>query len=277
MVSADLIMLAAEKCGENEHLFNSKGCGFPAPGLHTFLFKPLFTVGGVEFNKPMLLAVVCMLLIVAFFWAAFARPKVRKPGKTQLLGEIGLDFIRRGVAREMIGKEGDKYVPYLVSLFFFVWMMNIMAIIPLAQLPVSSLIAFPAGLAITVWLTYMFLTFKRQGFGAGMRNLCVPPGVPKPIYVILTPVEFVSNVFFRPFTLAVRLFGNMFAGHLMIVMFSVATWYLLSPSIGALFATGSFLMTILMTAFELAIQALQAYIFVMLAASYIGQALSEEH
>ncbi|OIV36843.1 ATP synthase F0 subunit A [Mangrovactinospora gilvigrisea] len=267
--------LAAQSC-ENAHYGNSSGCSFPAPSLWTFIFKPWAHVG-MDLNKPMLLSVICMVLIVVFFWGAFAKPKVRKPGKLQLIGEMGLDFVRRGVARDMIGKEGDRYVPYLVSLFFFVWLMNLMAIIPFAQFPVTSVIAFPAGLALTVWVTYMVLTFKRNGFVGGIKNLCVPPDVPLPIYFILTPVEFISNIFFRPFTLAVRLFGNMFAGHLMIVMFSAASWYLLSPSIGALYSGASFVMTIVLTAFELAIQALQAYIFVMLTASYIGQALSEEH
>jgi F-type H+-transporting ATPase subunit a len=280
VVSADLIMLAAsvaEKCADpHSAQAGDPGCEFPAPSLYTFLFEPMFKIGGVEFTKPALLALICMLLVVAFFWAAFNKARVRKPGKMQLIGELGLDFIRNNIAREMIGKEGDKYVPYLTSLFFFVWTMNLMAIIPLAQFPVAAVIAYPAGLALSVWVTYMTLTFKRHGFIGGLKNLCVPPDVPLPIYFILVPVEFVSNVIFRPFTLAVRLFGNMFAGHLMIVMFSAASWYLLT-GLNTFVAGASFVMTVVLTGFEFAIQALQAYIFTMLAASYIGQAISDEH
>ncbi len=111
------------------HLFD--GCGFPAPGLHSFLFKPLFgdADSNLYFNKTMLLALLGSIIIVGFFWAAFAKPKI-VPGKLQLVAEAGYDFVRRGVVFETIGKkEGEKYVPLVVSLFFFVWMMNLWSII----------------------------------------------------------------------------------------------------------------------------------------------------
>ena len=165
----------------------------------------------------------------------------------------------------------------MVSLFFFVWVMNVMSIIPFAQFPVTSKIAFPAALAGLVWVTYMTLTFRKHGFVGGLKNLCWPSGIPGWVMFILVPIEFFSNIFVRPFTLAVRLFANMFAGHLLVVMFSVATWYLLTPSLGALYAGASFVVTIGLTAFELLIQFLQAYIFVMLASTYISGALEEAH
>ncbi|MFC6595884.1 F0F1 ATP synthase subunit A [Kitasatospora paranensis] len=254
----------------------NSGCGFPAPGLNEFDFKPIFTVGGVDFTKPMLLSMICALLVVGFFWAAFAKPKLL-PGKLQLVGEIGYDFVKRSIVLETIGKKGEKYVPMLVSMFFFVWIMNIMSIIPFAQFPVMSRIAFPVGLAAVVWITYMGLTFKKHGFVGGMKNLCWPSGIPGWVMFILVPIEFFSNIFVRPFTLAVRAFANMFAGHLLIVVFSVASWYLLSPSIGALYGSVSFVVAVALTGFELLVQFLQAYIFVMLASSYIAGALEEAH
>jgi F-type H+-transporting ATPase subunit a len=254
----------------------NSGCGFPAPGLNEFDFKPIFTVGGVDFTKPMLLSMICALLVVGFFWAAFAKPKLL-PGKLQLVGEIGYDFVKRSIVLETIGKKGEKYVPMLVSMFFFVWIMNIMSIIPFAQFPVMSRIAFPVGLAAVVWVTYMGLTFKKHGFVGGMKNLCWPSGIPGWVMFILVPIEFFSNIFVRPFTLAVRAFANMFAGHLLIVVFSVASWYLLSPSIGALYGSVSFVVAVALTGFELLVQFLQAYIFVMLASSYIAGALEEAH
>ncbi|MGF1428473.1 F0F1 ATP synthase subunit A [Kitasatospora sp. LaBMicrA B282] len=256
------------------HLFS--GCGFPAPGLGEFQFHPLFTVGGVGFNKPMLLSLVCAVLVIGFFWAAFAKPKVL-PGKLQLVGEVGYDFVKRAIVFENIGKKGEKYVPMMVSLFFFVWLMNIMSVIPFAQYPATATIGFPAGLALVCWVTYMSLTFKKHGFVGGLKNLCWPSGVPGWVMFILVPIEFFSNIFVRPFTLAVRAFANMFAGHLLIVMFSIASWYLLSPTIGALYGTTSFVVTLGLTAFELLVQFLQAYIFVTLASSYIAGALEEAH
>ncbi|RDG37555.1 F0F1 ATP synthase subunit A [Streptomyces corynorhini] len=256
------------------HLF--KGCGFEGPSVWSFIFEPIATVGPVEINKPMLLAVIGSILIMGFFWLAFAKPKV-VPGKTQMVAEVLYDFVRRGIGREVIGKKAEPFIPLLVSLFFFVWMLNLWALIPLAQFPVSSVIAFPAGLAIVVWVTYMTVTFKTNGFVGGIRNLCVPAGLPKPIYFILTPIEFVSNIFVRPFTLAVRLFANMFAGHVLILIFTTATWYMLGTLLGTVYATASFALTLVLTVFEMFIQALQAYVFTVLTATYLSQALEEAH
>lgn len=256
------------------HLF--KDCGFDAPGVHSFFFKPLFSIGGFEFNKPMLLAFVGTALILAFFWVAFSKPKV-VPGKLQMVAEVLYDFVRKGIAREVMGKKGEPFVPLLVSLFFFVWMLNLWALIPLAQFPVSSVIAYPIALALIVWATYMTVTFRTNGFVGGIRNLCVPGGLPKPIYVILTPIELVSNVLVRPFTLAVRLFANMFAGHILILIFTIATWYMLGTVLGTVYASASFVMTLVITVFEMFIQALQAYVFTVLTATYLSQALEEPH
>lgn len=252
------------------------GCGFPAPGLNSFSFKSIFSIGSFHFTKPMLLAVICVVLLVAFFWAAFHKPKL-VPGKVQLLGEIGYDFISRGIARDVIGKKGDKYVPFLTSIFFFVWIMNVMSIIPFAQFPVASRIAYPAALALLVWITYMYLTFKTHGFKSGIKNLVWIDNLPKPIIPLIVGIEFVTKVFLQPFTLAVRLWANMFAGHMLIIMFSIATWYMLTPSVFALFSAGSFALTIALTAFEILIQFLQAYIFTLLASLYISGALEEGH
>ncbi|PHQ49717.1 ATP synthase F0 subunit A [Streptomyces cinnamoneus] len=256
------------------HIFD--GCGFPAPGLHSFLFEPIFSIGGYDFNKPMLLAVLTTVIVIGFFWAAFGKAKV-VPGKLQMVGEAGYDFVRRGIVYEALGKkQGEKYVPFMVSLFFFVWIMNLWSIIPVAQFPVTSIIAFPAALALIVYVMWMTLTFKKHGFVGGLKNITgydKSLGGVLPLAVVL---EFFSNVLIRPFTHAVRLFANMFAGHLLILMFTVASWYLLN-GIGIAYAGVSFVMTIVMTGFELFIQAVQAYVFVLLATNYIQGALAEHH
>ncbi|MGY6025920.1 F0F1 ATP synthase subunit A [Streptomyces spinosirectus] len=251
-------------------------CAFPAPGLHSFNFKPIFSVGGFDFTKPMLLTIICMLVVIGFFAAAFRKPKL-VPGKLQLVGEIGYNFVARSIALEVIGKKGSKYVPFLTSIFFFVWIMNVMSIIPLAQFPATSRFAYPVGLAALVYVTYMFLTFKTHGFKGGVKNLVWLDGLPKPLIPLIVLLEFFSNVILRPFTLAVRLWANMFAGHMLIVMFSVATWYLLTPSIMSAVAGGSFLLALAMTTLEVLIQFLQAYIFTLLASIYIQGALEEGH
>ncbi len=252
------------------------GCGFPAPGLHSFLFKPMFAVGGYEFNKPMLLALISTVLVVGFFWAAFSKPKL-VPGKLQMIGEAGYDFVRRGIVYETLGKrDGEKYVPLMVSLFFFIWIMNIWSVIPLMQFPVSSVIAFPAALAIIVYVLWMSLTFRTHGFVGGLKNVTGYDKSLGGVLPLVMVIEFFSNVLVRPFTHMVRLFANMFAGHLLLVMFTVASWYLLNswmiPAAGV-----SFVMTIVMIAFELFVQLVQAYVFVLLACTYIQGALAKHH
>lgn len=272
-MSADPTQLAFEwDC----RILSDNGCGFPAPGLNSFLFKPLFTVGGFEFNKVMLLALITTLIVTVFFSAAFGKAKV-VPGKLQMVGEAGYDFVRRGIVYETLGKrEGEKYVPLMVSLFFFIWIMNVWSVIPLAQFPVSSIIAFPAVLAAIVYITWLSLTFRKHGFVGGFKNLT---GYDKSLGAVLplvVVIEFFSNVLVRPFTHAVRLFANMFAGHLLLAMFTVASWYLLNsymiPAAGV-----SFVMTVIMILFELFVQAVQAYVFVLLACSYVQGALAEHH
>ncbi|WP_406386731.1 F0F1 ATP synthase subunit A [Streptomyces sp. NBC_01618] len=258
------------------HIFS--GCGFPGPGLHSFLFEPIFgdANSNVYFNKTMLLALLGTVIIVGFFWAAFRKPKV-VPGKLQMVAEAGYDFVRRGIVYETLGKrEGEKYVPLMVSIFFFVWMMNLWSIIPLAQFPVTSIIAYPAGLALIVYVLWMSITFKRHGFVGGFKNLTGYDKSLGPVLPLVMVIEFFSNVLVRPFTHAVRLFANMFAGHTLLLLFTIASWYLLN-GIGIAYAGVSFVMVIVMTAFELFIQAVQAYVFVLLACAFIQGAVAEHH
>ncbi|MBH5337018.1 F0F1 ATP synthase subunit A [Streptomyces pactum] len=269
-VSSDQTLAFETDC----HIFD--GCGFPAPGLHSFTFEPMFSIGGFDFNKPMLLALVGTVVIVGFFWAAFGKAKV-VPGKLQMVGEAGYDFIRRGIVYESLGKkEGEKYVPLMVSLFFFVWILNLWSVIPVAQFPATSIIAFPVALAAIVYILWLSLTFKRHGFVGGLKNVSGYDKSLGPVLPLVMLLELFSNLLIRPFTHAVRLFANMFAGHVLLLIFTIASWYLLN-GIGIAYAGISFVMVILLTAFELFIQALQAYVFVLLACSYIQGALAEHH
>ncbi|MFJ9678893.1 F0F1 ATP synthase subunit A [Streptomyces sp. NPDC101194] len=258
------------------HIFS--GCGFPGPGLHSFLFEPIFgdADSNIYFNKTMLLALLGTVIIVGFFWAAFRKPKV-VPGKLQMVAEAGYDFVRRGIVYETLGKrEGEKYVPLMVSIFFFVWMMNLWSIIPLAQFPVTSIIAYPAALALIVYVLWMSVTFKRHGFVGGLKNLTGYDKSLGAVLPLIMVIEFFSNVLVRPFTHAVRLFANMFAGHTLLLLFTIASWYLLN-GIGIAYAGVSFVMVLVMTAFELFIQAVQAYVFVLLACTFVQGAVAEHH
>jgi F-type H+-transporting ATPase subunit a len=265
--------------GPDCHLMS--GCGFPAPGAEIFLFEDIFTLqlASLEFgfSKVTVLLLLGVVAVVGFFSYAFRKPKL-VPRGAQNLGEVGYVFVRDGIAKETIGHGGEKFVPFLFSFFFFVWVLNFFGILPGAQLPATSIFAIPVAFALIVYFTWVPLGMIKQGPIKFFTNMMFPPGVPKPMYILLAPIELISNILVRPFTHAVRLFANMFAGHLLLATFSIAAFYLISASvIGILGSVASFVVTVALTGFEAFIQALQAYIFTLLAAVYIGSALHAEH
>jgi len=269
-VSDVAVSMPAEGC----HIFS--GCGYPAPSITDFYFRPIFTIGSFQFTKPMLLAIVSGAIVVTFFFVAFRKPKI-VPRGAQNVGELGVLFVRDQILRPQLGKEGDKYLPFLVSIFFFVWVMNLFGIIPLIDFPATSRIAFPAGLAFIVWVTYITIGMRAKGPIGYFRAMAIPQGAPWWILPLLAPIELFSNILVRPFTLTIRLMANMLAGHLLLLVFGVAAWYLFSASIGLLYATTSFLLTIILTGLEVLIQALQAFIFATLTAFYIADAKQTAH
>jgi F-type H+-transporting ATPase subunit a len=270
-VSFGVQTFAGHTCTEtSSHL--GTGCGYPAPGYpKDFQFTPLFSVGPFHFDKGYVLAFLSMAIVLWFFWAAFAKPKL-VPRGVQNLAELGVEFVRDQILRPMMGKRGDNYLPYLVSLFFFVWIMNLWGVIPVAQFPPMAKIGYPAALMIMVYGTYNYQGIKNMGFAGYFKNM-IPPDVPFYVLPILAPVEVLQYIIVRPFTLAVRLFANMFAGHVLLLVFAIATWYLFSASIGLLFSVSSFAITLALTGLEMLIQALQAFIFTILTAQYIGGSL----
>jgi F-type H+-transporting ATPase subunit a len=268
-VTSDVGVLAGGGC----HLFS--GCGFPAPGLQSFDYRPLFTIGSFNFTKPMLIAVLCAVSVIVFFWVAFAKPKL-VPRGMQNIGEIGILAVRDQILRPSLGKKGDTYLPFLVSLFFYIWLMNLMELIPFFQFPAMSRSGFVWPLVFMVYFLYLFLGFKHQGFPGYIKNM-IPWEVPFFVLPILIPIELLRFFVFQPFTLGVRLFGNMFAGHLLLLIFTLASWYLASLSIGLLWAAGSSLMVFFVFLLELLIDLLQAFIFTTLAAVYIASSLESAH
>lgn len=256
------------------HLY-PPGCGYPAPSLNDFYYKPFVTIAGFGVTKPELLSLICVVIIVGFFWAAFSRPKL-VPGKLQSIGEMGILFVRDQILRPFLGRKGDKYLPFLISLFFFIWLMNLMEIIPVAGFPVTARSGFPWLLVGIVFVTYLYIGFRHQGPVGYFKNM-IPRDVPWWILPLLFPVELLKYFFTQPFTLGVRLFANMFAGHILLLVFYLSTWYLASFSIGMLWAAGSLVMVFVITVFELLIEFLQAFIFTTLAATYIADSLGEMH
>jgi F-type H+-transporting ATPase subunit a len=250
---------------------------FQAPGLELFNWKPIFHIGSFPVTKPMVLALLVSAIVIAFFYAAFNKPKL-VPRGTQNVGEVLYLYVRDEVVRPMMGKEGDSWLRFLVPLFFFIWIGNLMSVVPIAQFPVNSRIAFPAVLAVMVYVIWVTVAIRTQGLVGMFKNTLFPPGLPKPLYVLVVPIEFLSTFIVRPFTHAVRLFANMFAGHMLLVVFSLGAVYLLQVgNFSVIFAPFSLLMAIVMTFFELLVIVLQAYVFTVLTATYLNGSVEPAH
>ena len=212
--------------------------------------------------------------IIAFFWAAFAKPKMI-PGKTQSLGEMAILAVRDQIVRPVLGTKGDSYMPFLASLFFWILVMNLMELIPVLQFPSMSRIGFVWPLVVRRVRPLLVPGLQDQGVHRLLPVL--DPEGPVAILLILIPVEILKYVFIQPFTLGVRLFANMFAGHLLLSIFMVATWYLASLSIGLLYAAGSLFMVFFVFLLELLVDLLQAFIFTTLTSTYIADSLEHGH
>ncbi|MFI6602602.1 F0F1 ATP synthase subunit A [Nonomuraea sp. NPDC050536] len=252
----------------------------PIPGTDLFDLPPLWDGAPAWLTKPVLLAVLAVVIICGLGWAAFARPRL-VPRGLQNVGEYAYVFVRDQVARPFLGKDADRWMGFLLTLFLLTLTWNLMGVVPVIQFPVASHIAFPAVLAAVVYVIKLYLGFRHQGFAGFFRNAMFPPGLPKALALVLyAPLELVYIFVTAPFTHAVRLFANMFAGHMLLAFFSaVGFWFTLAHPTLPGFPVGvlGVLATCVLTAFEMFIQFLQAYLFTMLAAMYLGDAIHPAH
>ena len=249
--------------------------GFHGPDASLFELGPVFA--GV--TKPMLLAVLSAVLVLALFVSA-SRKSSLVPGRLQFAGEAAYGFVRNSIARDQIGSEHFmKFVPYLFSLFLFIVVNNYFGIVPLVQFPTMGRIGYIVPLALASWLIFIGAGMWKHGIVGYLKHQMVPQGVPAWILVILVPLEFVSNIVVRPFTLTLRLFGNMFAGHILLALFATGAAYLISTGepINVVGGVLSFVLGILVSFLELIVMFLQAYVFTLLSAMYIGEAIADHH
>ena len=250
--------------------------GFVTPGSGDFELPPF--IPGVSWaTKPVLLALISIVIIVVYFSVAM-RKKALVPSKGQFIAEGLYNFVRNTIARDSIGEEYKKYLPYLVALFFFVLVNNLYGLFFLTLYPTMSRVAFPIALALIAWVVFNGIGIRRQGFIGYFKNMMFPPGVPGYVYPLLAPLEFMSTVLVRPLTLSLRLFANMFAGHLLMLVFVTGGEYLIQqPGPIKIVGPVSWIFVIALSFLELLIQVLQAYIITVLTALYIAGALSHEH
>lgn len=239
---------------------------------------PSLKVGGVAFcfNFILFLILFGMLLFIAFFFFGLRRANV-VPGKLQSMAEMGLQFVRENIALPMLGPDGDRWMPLLATLFFAILFWNIFEIIPGINFAPTSRLAFPLVMAIVSWVTYNVVGIKRHGFIGYLKHVMFPPGVPTPLKPFLALIEFFTQIIVRPITLSVRLTANFLAGHFLLAVFFLGTIAMLQGGALAVIAPFSFAISILLVGFEIFVSILQAFIFAILTASYIGGAMAEEH
>jgi F-type H+-transporting ATPase subunit a len=230
-------------------------------------------------TKFTVLVWLAVAVIIIFFVTAYRKPQI-VPTKMQWIAESVYGFARNNVAGEMLGiKDGVRFAPYLATLFSFLVLTNLMSIIPFIQISPNAHIAFPAVLAIISYIMFNYVGIKKFGAGKYFKDHLVPPNVPKPLYVLITPIELLSTFILRPFTLALRLFANMFAGHVILLVFTLGGFVLLGANAWYIkpISLVSWAMAIILTFFEALIAILQAYVFILLTSSYIQGALAEDH
>ena len=239
---------------------------------------PEIALEGTPFaiNKVVLLMWLSVIVAFGFIWLA-GRDFKLVPNPLQNAAESLIEFVENGIVLETIGPKGLGYVPFLTTLFVFVFVTNIWEVIPGIQMPVNARIALPVFLALLVWVIYMFLGMRTQGVFGYFKNMMVPPGVPKAILPLVAPIELVSTVIVRPLSLSVRLFANMLAGHLLLVSFAVICASLWALSITLAILPFAFGLLVALTGFEILVAFLQAFIFTILTAVYIDSSLNPAH
>jgi len=258
----------------------SESGGFEAPSLADF-FPPPFAFDGSAFfqmSRLTLVRIIATVLIVVVLWLG-ARATRLVPGRGGNLFEMAIGFVHKSIAEEVLGADAARrYLPMLTTIFFTVLGMNITGVIPLLNVASTSLVAMPLLLAVVAYIAFVAAGIKAHGAGHYFKGALFPAGAPKAIYIILTPIEFISTFVLRPVTLTIRLMANMISGHFLLVAFFSMTNYLLIEAAGAIkgVALVSFGAALAFTAFEIFIAALQAYIFTLLTTVYISLA-REEH
>jgi F-type H+-transporting ATPase subunit a len=255
---------------------SAEGGGFVPPSSKDFQLPPIFG-DNVYTTKPILLVFLSVILISTFFVLS-ARKAAIIPSKFQFAGESVYSFVRENLAKEVIGHDFMRFVPYLFTLFTFILVNNLFGIIPLIQFPTMSHVSFPYVLALSTYLVFHYVGVRKQGAFKYFKEILFMPGVPKAAYILITPLEVLTFFVVRPLTLSLRLFANMFAGHLLLLVFILGGEHLFQGVIGLkLISPFAFSIGIVLTFFEFMVQCLQAYIFTLLAALYIAGALADEH
>ncbi len=233
----------------------------------------LFEIAGqtISWTNSSFWMVISAVVIIAFFALTTKRKLV--PGKMQSLGELSYEFIANMV-RDTTGPEAMKFLPLVFTLFFFILAANLIGMNPYA-FTTTSHVAVTAALAVfTIGVVIVAGIWKN---GLKWFKIFAPSGLPLPMYAIIIPIEIISFIS-RPITLAVRLFANMVAGHVMLKLFAIFAAFLAAK--GGIMAVGSIVpvfATVALVALEFLVAGLQAFVFAILTCVYLNDVYHVDH
>lgn len=242
------------------------------PSIDNLVKWPAYFGDGTfyAFNKIALISVLAVLIPALLFKLS---KKEMVPRGVQNIVEGTVEFVEKQVILSAIGPEGMKYLPLLLTIFLFVFFGNIFEVIPTFQMPANARMANPVILAIVAWCSFIGIGIKAQGLGGFMKSSLFPPGVPMALMPLVSVIEFISTFLLRPFGLAVRLFANMLAGHILLVTFGVLCISLFQASPLAAVLPFAYAMLVGLTGFEVMVSLIQAFVFSLLTAVYIKLSL----
>ena len=216
------------------------------------------------------LTIMIVALLMFFLFTSLARSYAKNGGISSGFGRLFepiVIYIRDEIAIPNIGeKHYKKYMSYLLTIFFFIWFLNIFGLTPLG-INVTGNIAITFGLAVITFVITN-LTANKNYWG----HIFWMPGVPLPMKIILAPIELLG-VFIKPFSLMIRLYANIFAGHI-VLMSLIGLMFIFKSWLGS---SLSFMLSFAISTIEILVALLQAYIFTMLSALYFGSAVEEHH
>lgn len=216
--------------------------------------------------------VVTAILVVLSIIAARKYKKSLIPKGISTLFEMVVEFVRDEIVKPSIGHGYEVFMPFMLTLFFFILFINLFGLIPTPNLLVpTGNIAITGTLAVIAFIAIQYSGIKSHGFINYFKSL-IPPGMPGWIVIIIFPLE-ILGLFTKPFALCIRLFANMIAGHIVIfsmlgLIIIMQSYYIAPVSVG---------FTLFIELLEILVALIQAYIFVMLTSLFVGMARSAEH
>lgn len=266
------MILAVEECDLTQPV-----CA-PAEVSELFVFTD--TLWSTPITRTIFLMGLAALVVVALLYFAYRKPRL-VPTKFQATMDTLTGFVRDEVAIGIIGPEGVRYFPYLLSIFLFILVGNLFEVTPFINFPITSRMAIPGFLAIVTYVIFVIVGFAKNGFRY-LGDIVWPSSVPVAMRPLVGLIEFVSYFAIRPFSLAVRLLANMIAGHVMLSLLLVTGWvYMTSFGEISVLKQGAgvlwFAMGLGIFVFEILVGVLQAYIFTLLSAVYIQSSVHPEH